>query len=300
VNSTLKHVAERALVSSGAARLAHIILRKHTLVLAYHNIVPDGEALSGNLNLHLPQREFARQLDVLMRTHDVTPIDTLLWPPSSSGRPRVIITFDDAYAGALTAGIDELVRRGLPATIFVAPALLGSTPWWDVLAERTAGIVPDHLQRDALETHGGRSGEILRWVQSQRIDSTPRSTLPHIGTESQLEVAASKPGITLGSHTWSHPNLCTLTSTELETELARPLQWLQSRFAAVAPWLSYPYGYFSDSIQNVAAKVGYLGSFRIDGGWISPAAPPRHAIPRLNIPSGLSLNGFRLRLAGLF
>jgi peptidoglycan/xylan/chitin deacetylase (PgdA/CDA1 family) len=299
VNPTLKHLGERALVSSGAARLARIKLRKRTLVLAYHNIVPDGDSLSGNLNLHLPQREFARQLDVLVRTHDVVPIDALLRPPSSAGRPRVIVTFDDAYAGALTAGIDELVRRGMPATIFVAPALLGSVPWWDILAGWTRGMVPDHLQRHALDALGGHSTEILRWVQSQPIDSTPPSRLPHIGTESQLEAAASKPGITLGSHTWSHPNLCTLTNTELQTELARPLQWLQSRFTTVAPWLSYPYGYFSDSIQNVAAKVGYLGSFRIDGGWVPRSASPPHAIPRLNIPSGLSLNGFRLRLAGL-
>lgn len=300
MNSTLKHLGERALVSSGAARVARIKFRKRTLVLAYHNVVPDGDALSGNLNLHLPQREFARQLDVLVRTHDVAPIDTLLMPPSSSGRPRVIITFDDAYAGALTAGIDELVRRRMPATIFVAPALLGSAPWWDILAERTRGIVPDHLQPHTLEALGGRGSEILRWVQSEPMESTSASTLPHIGTETQLKAAASRPGITLASHTWSHPNLCALTNTEIETELARPLQWLQSRFATVAPWLSYPYGYFSDSVQNVAAKVGYIGSFRIDGGWIPQSAPSPHALPRLNIPSGLSLNGFRLRLAGLF
>lgn len=300
MNSTLKHLGERALVGSGAARLARIKLRRRTLVLAYHNVVPHGVALSGNLNLHLAQREFARQLDVLVRTHDVAPIDTLLMPPSSSERPRVIITFDDAYSGTLTAGIDELVRRGLPATIFVAPALLGSVPWWDILAERTRGIVPDHLQRHALEALGGRRSEILRWIQSEPMGSRSASTLPHIGTESQLEAAISKPGITLGSHSWSHPNLCALTGTELETELAKPLQWLQSRFATVATWLSYPYGCFNDNVQNVAQKVGYVGSFRIDGGWIPQSAPRPHAIPRLNIPSGLSLNGFRLRLAGLF
>lgn len=299
MNSTLKLFAEQALLWSGAARVARLHHRHRTLVLAYHNVLPNGEPLSGNANLHLPQREFARQLDILARTHDVASIDTLLAPPSSSGRPRAIITFDDAYAGALAAGVDELVRRGMPATIFVSPALLGSVPWWDILAERTSGVVPDHVQQHALKPLGGRSGEVLRWIRSKESVEPALSALPHIGTESQLEVAASKPGITLGSHTWSHPNLCALPSAELEAELTKPLQWLQARFAKIAPWLSYPYGCFSDSVQNVAADVGYAGSFRIDGGWIPQTAPPAHAIPRLNIPSGLSLNGFRLRLAGI-
>lgn len=299
MNPILKHFGERALVGIGAADLARIRLRKRTLVLAYHNVVPDGEAPSGNVNLHLPQREFARQLDLLVRTHDVAPIDMLSMPPSSSGRPRVMITFDDAYAGALTAGVAELVRRGLPATIFVAPALLGSTPWWDIVADRTFGTIPDRLQRHALEELGGHGSKILRWAQSE-MESMTASTLPRIGTETQLKTAASRPGITLGSHSWSHPNLCALTDAELEIELTKPLQWLQSRFDAIAPWLSYPYGYFSDRVQNVAARVGYIGSFRVDGGWIPASAPAAHAIPRLNIPNGLSLNGFRLRLAGFF
>jgi peptidoglycan/xylan/chitin deacetylase (PgdA/CDA1 family) len=210
-----------------------------------------------------------------------------------------MITFDDAYAGALTAGVDEVVRRGLPATIFVAPALLGSTPWWDIVADQTSGIIPDRLQRYALEELGGHSSKILRWAQSE-MEPMAASTLPRIGTEAQLKTAASKPGITLASHSWSHPNLCALMDTELEMELTKPLQWLQSRFDAVAPWLSYPYGCFSDSVQNAAAKVGYVGSFRVDGGWVPASKPPAHAIPRLNIPNGLSLNGFRLRLAGFF
>jgi peptidoglycan/xylan/chitin deacetylase (PgdA/CDA1 family) len=212
----------------------------------------------------------------------------------------VIITFDDAYAGALTAGVDELARRGMPATIFVAPALLGSVPWWDILAERTGGIVPANLQRRALESLGGRSSKIVRGLLSEPIESPPASTLPRIGSESQLEAAASKSGITLGSHSWSHPNLCALTAAELATELARPLQWLRPRFTSVIPWLAYPYGHFNATVQDAAGKAGYTGSFRIDGGWIPRPAPPLHAIPRLNVPSGLSLNGFRLRLAGLF
>lgn len=299
MNTALKHLGERALIVSGVARLAGFRLRQRTVVLAYHNVAPSAAALSGNLNLHLPQREFARHLDVLVRTHDVVPIDALQTSQSATGRPRAIITFDDAYAGSLTAGVDELVRRGLPATIFVAPALLGSTPWWDVLAERTSGVIPGDLQRYTLETLGGQTAEIFRWMQPGPAESTVTSSLPRIATEADLRVAASRPGITIGSHTWSHPNLCALKPAELETELARPLEWLESRFPGASRWLTYPYGYFNHDVQLLAAKIGYLGAFRIDGGWVPQSPVPSYAIPRLNIPFGLSLNGFRLRLAGL-
>lgn len=295
----LKHVAERVLIGSGVALFARRRLRQRTLVLAYHNVLPDGRPRSGDLSLHLPRREFARQLDVLAQTHDVIPIADLSNAPQSSERPRVILTFDDAYAGALTCGVDELVERGMPATIFVSPGLLGAVPWWDILAERWGGVVPDDLRRHALHALGGEAVAILDGAQSGSQKSSSPSTLAQIGTELQLSQAASRPGITIGSHTWSHPNLCSLRGTALEAELSRPLQWLQSRFPTVVPWLSYPYGLFTDAVQSASGRTGYLGAFRIDGGWIpqSPFSP--YAIPRFNIPAGLSINGFRLRLAGL-
>jgi peptidoglycan/xylan/chitin deacetylase (PgdA/CDA1 family) len=255
--------------------------------------------MSGDASLHLPQREFARQLDVVSRSHDVVSIEEVLNRSPSTRRPRVVITFDDAYSGALAAGVDELVKRGMPATIFVAPALLGSVPWWDTLAEPARGSVPDDLRRHALDALGGDAEAILRWAPSASPRSKSASTLPRIATELQLADVVSKPGITLGSHSWSHPNLCTVTGTGLEEELVRPLQWLHSRFAAVVPWLSYPYGVFSETVQRAAANAGYLGAFRIEGGWIPRSPHSSYAIPRLNIPSGLSVDGFRLRLAGL-
>ena len=269
-------------------------------MLAYHNIVPDGEHVAGDTSLHLPQREFARQLDILAESHDVVPIDALLGD-SATQRPRVIITFDDAYAGALTAGVEELAKRGMPATIFVAPALLGCVPWWDTLADPKHGTVSGDVRRHALEALRGNATAILGWAQraSSAVED-PHPTLPRIATEAELGGIASKPGITLASHSWSHQNLCgSDRGTELEAELLRPLAWLRSRFAAVVPWLTYPYGLSSGTVQKAAENAGYLGAFRIEGGWMPPSAPQPYALPRLNIPAGLSIDGFRLRLAGL-
>ena len=266
------------------------------LVLAYHNVLPEGSPPAGDLSLHLPQREFARQLDVLAQTHQVVPIDALGEAPSAFERPRVVITFDDAYAGALSCGVDELVKRRMPATIFVAPGLLGSVTWWDVLAARGSGVIAEDVRQNALFALGGRTDAILAGAD---LRAGAHRELARIGTESDLSAAALQPGITIGSHTWSHPNLSALETTAVDAELTRARQWIDARFPNSVPWLAYPYGLFTDSVQRAAERAGYSGAFRIDGGWIPRSMRPGYAIPRLNSPAGLSLNGFRLRLAGL-
>ena len=299
MNTALKHLAENLLVTSGVGRVMLRTGRDRTLVLAYHNILPDGESRGGNSNLHLPQPEFARQLDALAVAHDVVPIDDLLAGPRRKGRPRVVITFDDAYAGCLTAGVHELERRGMPACIFVAPALLGAIPWWDTLADPGTGSVPEHIQQNALIALRGEQEKIVSSQSQRRAHAAVSVKLPRIGSESQLVSAASVAGITLGSHAWSHPNLCRLTKEEVELELRRPLEWLHARFKSVAPWLTYPYGLFDRSVETAVERAGYQGAFRIDGGWMRGGDRTRqYALPRFNVPFGLSINGFKLRLAG--
>jgi peptidoglycan/xylan/chitin deacetylase (PgdA/CDA1 family) len=296
----IKVVAEKALIKIGIERFAQRRLRERILVLAYHNILPQGERSRGDSSLHLSQREFGNQLDALAESHEVVALETLLSGQPSSGASRVVITFDDAYVGAVTVGVEELRKRKMPATIFVAPGLLGTVPWWDVLAESNRGAVRDDLRRRALDVLAGDAEAILRSAQSQSHLPAPAKDLPRISTESELAGAVTTPGITLGSHSWSHRNLAALPETDLETELVRPLKWLKKRFGTVVPCLSYPYGLFTEAVQRSAAKAGYLAAFRIDGGWLPRSVSlPSYALPRLNIPSGLSLRGLRLRLAGI-
>ena len=52
----LKRVVEDTLVGSGVAAIASGRLRGQTLILAYHNIIPDDVAPGGDRSLHLPRR----------------------------------------------------------------------------------------------------------------------------------------------------------------------------------------------------------------------------------------------------
>src|SRR5207245_581397 len=196
VRSALKTALEAGLAHSGIAGLPRARLSRQALVLAYHNVVPDDCGPCGDRSLHLPHRSFVHQLDHLLRTCSVVPLAEILTPaPSRERRPRVAITFDDGYRGAVTLAVEELAQRGVPAA-------------------------------------------------------------------------------------------------HLASELTRPLDWLRQRFSSVIPWLTYPYGFATPAVAAAAATAGYRGALCLGNGWFSPDSVNRYAVPRLNVPSGLSQHGF--------
>ena len=119
-------------------------------------------------------------------------------------------------------------------------------------------------------------------------------------TLEELIEAASTPGITIGAHSWSHPSLPTLADDELAVQLSRPLAWVKEQIPSAVPWIAYPYGHFDDRVKKAAESAGYRGGLAVTGGWADSSLTDWYAVPRLNVPSGLSLSGFRLRLKGWF
>ncbi|MGH7629370.1 MAG: polysaccharide deacetylase family protein, partial [Gemmatimonadales bacterium] len=295
----VKRAAEGILARSGIAWMVGRRARRRGLILAYHNIVPAGCARVGEISLHLPQAAFERQLDRLEARADVLPLrDLLRTDRPASPRPQVAITFDDAYQGAVTAGVEALARRGFPATIFVAPAFVGGASfWWDALAG-TAGGLPAPIRSMALDTLRGEDARVREWARERRLPMADLPAHARAATETELIAAAQQPGITIGSHSWSHPNLARLGAAELREELVKSRDWLAAGFSLrFVPWLSFPYGAYSEGVARAAAEAGYLGALRIDGGRLPRASS--YTVPRLNVPAGLSVDGFSLRLAGL-
>lgn len=300
VRTGLKQAVESLLIGAGVAGVSRLRLRHRSLVLAYHNVVPDDAPPTGDRSLHLSRSRFAAQLDELARHADVVPLDQV-FSGAAGERPRVAITFDDAYLGAVTLGLAELARRGLPATIFAAPGLLaGHAFWWDALVETGADLAPE-IRRHALDSLRGQDDAIRRWAEANGRRAVDLPDYARSASEDQLRRAIARGSFTVGSHTWSHPSLPRLSRGEVATELGRSRDWLMARFgSAWIPWLSYPYGHFSPVVTDEAAVAGHRGALAIEGGWIPESAWAQYALPRLNIPAGLSERGFALRAAGLF
>jgi peptidoglycan/xylan/chitin deacetylase (PgdA/CDA1 family) len=268
------------------------------LILAYHGVIPDGESPAGEPALFVPQREFARHLDTLAAEADVVPLDRIDEPGGE--RPRVAITIDDAYRGATTEGVRELAARSLPATIFVAPGRLNNHVfWWDALLYGS-GKLDDKLRGHALHKLGGADERVRAWAT--RVGIPARDHLPayaQTATAGELAAALRFEGITLGSHTWSHPNLASLGGAELATEMCRSREWLRAEFGERAVnWLAYPYGLESPQVRAAAAAASYAGALCIDGGWHHASDVSPFARPRFSVGSRMSVDGLRLRLQG--
>lgn len=296
----LKRLVETALTRSGVAAAARRRRRADALILAYHNIVPAEFPSGGDPGLHLPQRAFAAQLDLLRQVCDVVSLRDALTPRASDGRPRAAVTFDDAYAGAVTAGVAECVARDIPATIFVVPGMLGGRAyWWDALSRDGTAVWPDADRDAALDHCGGREEAVRTWAVQRGYAARDVPAHARSASETQLREAATARGITLGSHSWSHPNLARLETVALAEELSRPLGWLRERFNNTTDVLAYPYGLTSAAVSRAAAAAGYGAGLLVADGWWTGRGD-RYAVPRLNVPAGLSLDGFALRTAGLF
>ena len=296
----LKAGLEWVVAASGLAGHLRRRLRHRGLVLAYHGIVPRGEFAVGERSLHVSEALFNAQLDVLGELAEVVSLSELLEPKVDSATiPRVAITWDDAYVGALTSGIDAVTRRNLPATIFVAPGRLGGQSfWWDRLAERFGGSIPEAVRTRALQQLAGVEENVAAAYESgarqQELPEFARSA-----GDTQLARAGVRPGITVASHSWSHLNLAAVAPDRAERELSESARWLAHRFGSWKPLLAYPYGLHSPEVHREAALAGYVAGFRIEGGWIPRVGGDAFQVPRLNVPAGLSLDGFVLRLSGL-
>lgn len=320
----LKRAVEQ-LLASGLAPFQSRRNRGGVLVLAYHNVVPAGASPVGDRSLHLSRKSFGDQLDVLQDRHCVVSLEDVIRPgdgtqdedPGRADRPdrrlRVVITFDDAYRGAMTCGLDELSRRGLPATVFVSPGTLGADGfWWDKLAmiqgstgdgtKGGDGSSARRLDREFLiEEKAGRGSTILSHARRVGRPFGPAAEHARPVSEDELVRSARRPGVTFGAHGWSHANLAQLSDGELRQELTRPLRWLREKLGdAALPALAYPYGRYSACAGDAARRAGYRAAFTVDGGPFEPKEEDRLFLPRTNIPAGVSLDGFRLRLMGQF
>ena len=299
---SLRRAAERVLAGSGlAARLARRRPPRR-IVLAYHNVLPDDVTPDGDRSLHLPRARFAEHLDLLMREARVLPLADLLdrsAPSADDRRPSVAITFDDAYAGAVVTAVAELVARRLPATICVAPAFLGGRLfWWDALA--APGGELDPAVREAVLTGCAGDDRVAReWAAAQGRAIRDDFPWPYrCCTGAQLDRALANPGITVASHTWHHRNMARLGEAEIRTELERSLAWLggfAERAVAIVTW---PYGIEVRAAHAPAASAGYRAGFRVTGGAL-PDSGEQFALPRVNVPAGMTADGLLLRLAGI-
>lgn len=231
-------------------------------ILAYHAIadLSDDPVLA---EYGVPPRLFAAQLDGLVGAGwSFVGLDTVLAALAGERvlpRKALLLSFDDAYADLLEAGVPIMAERGLPGVVFAVAGQIGGTNEWDNKIRATT--------LDLLDADG------LRAVAAQ--------------------------GIEVGSHTISHRPLTKVPEVELEEEIAGAADRLEQAGLPRPRAFSYPYGEWSPPIAEVARAAGYRASFTVEPGVVTgksdPHVLPRIEVHASDTPRRLRR---KLRMAG--
>ena len=284
----------RLLIDQLGSSLPRRVADGASLVLCYHNVVEDGDGGRGDASLHLSVSAFERQLRVAGAEADLVSLPELLAAHGTPGR-RVAVTFDDAYRGCLRLGLPLCRADGVRPTVFVAPALLGAFAPWDMYSE--AGRWSPARRAEFLEAGG---------VVTETDDAREYAGLPpdyRIATEEELQLWVANAPVDLANHTDRHVNLARTAPDTAEAEVSRCERYLAARFPTLhlGGCLAFPYGQPPGDRAAAVLTGSVRHGFLVSGGWLHPAdSACTLAIPRLNIPAGLTITRFEAQLRGWF
>lgn len=209
------------------------------LVLTYHAIEP------GSGPLRLDPRAFETHLDVLREAGATCVTVSVLAAQLRLGtvaRRTVAITFDDGFASVPRTAAPQLVRRGMPATVFCVAGHLGGTSDWP---SAVAGSRPLPL---------ADAGELADLVGA---------------------------GWEIGCHGMTHAPLVSDAPAVVERELVEAKRVLEETLGARVQAFAYPYGAGPSLTARKVVSRHYDSAWTTRLGLVRQGAHP-HRLPRVD------------------
>ncbi len=254
------------------------------------------------------------------RGYDIIPIDEMaerIRNPQS-GRPFVVLTFDDGYRDNAEFALPVLRRHAAPFTVFATTGFAdgGAPLWWLDLEDAAARGLPGP---DGSKTIGSPAKifksiyadlrpkanlqqEIARFSAAADIDGPARTRRLCLHWD-DLRALAADPLCTLGTHTLTHPLLGTQDEQTARREMAQSKAILEDKLQLPVRHIAYPVG---DALAAgarefaLAKELGFETGVTTRPGVIFPEHDAHlHALPRLSV-NGLyqSVSAFDVLLSG--
>ena len=302
--------------------------RGRACVICYHRILPDDEFeadKSPNYNLIMPTSKFAEQMEFLSENHEVVSMDGLVdylesEPDRDSNKFVVAVTFDDGYKDNLTHALPILEQYNIPAIIYITTRFPEGDTWmwwneiWDYLDKNDALEVNDLNEGRTIRTPRQKIkcfNKLFDWIlnlsyekQKKYVETITKSVARKQYSNlclnwEEIKILDQHPLVTIGAHTNSHPNLKKLTEQEAFAEMSYSKNLLEEKLKHSVEHFAYPFGTPNEADVRefeLASRCGFRTAVTTRPESIR--SPPLHAIPRLVVPSFLSLHGFKGKLSG--
>jgi peptidoglycan/xylan/chitin deacetylase (PgdA/CDA1 family) len=231
---------------------------------------------------------FRANLEILARLREVITLPEAIKHLKQGNRPRkrmAVLTFDDSLACTSRISIPEILRVGIPATVFVSTDILdtGRPYWWlrfdyawrQAKSQEATFSSPNGevvlMRRDDLLSMR-RAKSVLRGMDAVMQDSAVRRIEEAFGVRLSDPAAEYRyaeamswedvrglvaQGIGVGSHTVTHPNLELLSPDEVAWELGESKSRLERELGVSCESFCYPYGKFVPWVPAMVREAGY-------------------------------------------
>lgn len=183
----------------------------------------------GNEQLNVTPARFDAQMRFVARHTKVLPLSEAA-QALRAGRiaaNAVVLTFDDGYLDNLHHAVPVLQRHGLPCTFFV-----------------TSDFAEQRSQHPRYPASTERLH--LNWPEVQAM--------------------AAMPGLSIGSHTVSHPYLQRIDDATVHHELRHSKAQIEQHLGQPVPFLCYPSGDAGERELQAARAAGYEGAVTVAPG----------------------------------
>lgn len=294
----LKAAVAAAAHLSRADRLYAAVAGQHreAVVVGYHRVVADfaREASYSFPSMLISRTMLERHLDWIARRFQVVSLDELrprVEARSRTAPPIAAITFDDGYRDVYEQAFPLLMRKGLPAAVFVATNYVGTTGVlphdklylllaraahrWRSFSRQLVRVLRRlelPLPPPTLFAAGASAGSALRTL----ITTLPEADVQRIIVALEVDCGLSgglpsgfrpmtwdmvtemsRAGFVLGSHTRSHSLLTNEDRSKVIDETAGSQQVLTAKLGRPVTTFAYPDGRFDRGAVRAVADAGY-------------------------------------------
>jgi len=264
----MRDLAKKAILASGALRLAGDLHSPAAAILMYHSVLPDPAAQADSLGgiIH-SEVDFRSQMELLAREFHPIGLEELVKRfRAGEDLPKrsVVVTFDDGYADNYEIAMPILDRLSIPAVFYATvdcvenkklpwPSRLRFafrktklTRWNDPLSKSWSLSEPLHREEAYLaacdaccQLSGAAQEEFVRRVEQELKTILPVESGALMMTYHQLR-GLTLHGHIVGSHTMTHPNMAHVTREEAYRELAESKHQLELQLGMPINHFSYP------------------------------------------------------------
>jgi len=277
----------KTLFNFGGFTPFHWANRGKLLILTYHRFSRGQDASKVSAS------DFESHLQYLSQHNNVLPLEEAvdrLKSGASLPANATVLTIDDGYSDAYEIAFPKLKKYGFPATVYAITDFVDQKIWlWTdllryVLAKtgdsevsldfgsgdvvkaqligdakrlETANRINERLKKIPNEQKDAKIGEIARQLNLE-LPEVPPPEFAAMTWDQAREMEAD--GVSIESHTVTHPILTNVSQTELDFELRTAKTRLEEQLGRSVNHFCYPNGSLNDNVRKAVENAGYLSS----------------------------------------